>query len=79
MCFGSCWRSVDISMDGRWRWIDNVMIERFCCSIKYEDIYLKAYENGSELEKVIYMYITRYNYHRPHKTLADEREKVEIW
>lgn len=62
---------VDISMDGRGRWIDNVMIERFWRSIKYEDIYLKAYENGLELEKGIQRYITRYNYHRPHESLAD--------
>ncbi len=60
-----------ISMDGRGRWIDNVMIERFWRSIKYEDIYLKSYENGLELEKGIQEYITRYNHHRPHESLAD--------
>jgi len=62
---------VVISMDGRGRWIDNVMIERFWRSIKYEDIYLKSYENGLELEKGIQGYITRYNYHRPQESLAD--------
>ena len=60
-----------ISMDGKGRWLDNVAIERFWRSIKYEDIYLKAYENGLELEKGIQRYITRYNYHRPHESLAD--------
>jgi hypothetical protein len=60
-----------ISMDGRGRWINNVMIERFWRSIKYEDIYLKSYENGLELEKGIHAYITRYNHHRPHVSLAD--------
>ena len=58
-------------MDGRGRWIDNVMIERFWRSIKYEDIYLKSYENGLELEKGIDAYITRYNHYRPHESLAD--------
>jgi len=47
------------------------MIERFWRSIKYEDIYLKSYENGLELEKGIQGYITRYNYHRPQESLAD--------
>ncbi len=84
------WRStlnaagIAISMDGRGRWIDNVMIERFWRSIKYEDIYLKSYENGLELEKGIHGYITRYNYHRPHESLADATpdeiysEKVDL-
>jgi putative transposase len=36
-------------MDGKRRWIDNVMIERFWRSLKYEDIYLNSYENGWKL------------------------------
>ena len=60
-----------ISMDGRGRWIDNVMIERFWRSIKYEDIYLKSYENGLELKDGIHAYITRYNHYRPHESLGD--------
>lgn len=62
---------ITISMDGKGRWLDNVMIERFWRSIKYEDIYLKSYENGLELEKGIQAYITRYNNNRPHESLAD--------
>jgi putative transposase len=60
---------ITISMDGRGRWLDNVMIERFWRSIKYEDIYLKSYENAVELEKGISLYIDRYNMFRPHASL----------
>ena len=60
-----------ISMDGKGRWLDNVMIERFWRSIKYEDIYLKSYENGWELERGIGEYIMRYNHERPHQSLGD--------
>lgn len=59
-----------ISMDGRGRWIDNVAIERFWRSIKYEDIYLKSYETGREVTAGIKAYITRYNHYRPHQSLS---------
>lgn len=63
---------IAISMDGKGRWIDNVIIERFWRSIKYEDIFLKSYENPRELGKGIRAYINRYNTRRPHESLADE-------
>ena len=44
---------IAISMDGKGCWLDNVVIERFWRSIKYEDIYLRSYENGWELERGI--------------------------
>lgn len=62
---------IAISMDGKGRWIDNVMIERFWRTIKYEDIYLKSYENPRELAKGITSYIQRYNGVRPHESLSD--------
>jgi len=62
---------ITISMDGKRRWIDNVMIERFWRSIKYEDIYLKSYENGRELERGIHAYMMRYNFERPHQALKE--------
>lgn len=62
---------ITISMDGKGRWLDNVMIERFWRSIKYEDIYLKSYENGWELERGIEAYMMRYNCERPHQSLHD--------
>ena len=60
---------ITISMDGKGRWLDNVIIERFWRSIKYEDIYLKSYENGWELERGIESYMMHYNYDRPHQSL----------
>jgi putative transposase len=75
---------IDISMDGKGRWLDNVAIERFWRSLKYEDIYLKSYENGWELEKGVEEYIHRYNNERPHQSLENwtpeevYREKVKI-
>ena len=62
--------NVTISMDGKGRWIDNVMIERFWRSIKYEDIYLKSYETPRDLGKGIRSYIFRYNTQRPHSSLS---------
>lgn len=62
---------IAISMDGKGRWLDNVVIERFWRSIKYEDIYLKSYENAWELERGIEAYIMRYNFERPHQSLGE--------
>ena len=62
-------KDIIISMDGKGRWIDNVIVERFWRSIKYEDIYLKSYENPRELNKGIMAYIQRYNTVRPHQSL----------
>jgi putative transposase len=47
-----------ISMDGRGRWIDNRMIERFWRSLKYECVYLNAFETGSEIHNGIGAWIT---------------------
>jgi len=44
-------RNISISMDGKGRWMDNVFIERFWKSVKYEDIYLKAYASMAEVKK----------------------------
>jgi putative transposase len=60
-----------ISMDGKGRWLDNVAIERFWRSIKYEDIYLKSYETATDLARGIKSYIIRYNQYRPHQSLSD--------
>jgi putative transposase len=62
---------IAISMDGKGRWVDNVVIERFWRSIKYEDIYLKSYGNAWELERGIEAYIMRYNHKRPHQSLGE--------
>jgi putative transposase len=59
---------VKISMDGRGRWIDNRMIERLWRSLKYECIYLNAFETGSEARNGIGNWITYYNERRPHSS-----------
>ena len=69
---------VRISMDGKGRWVDNVIVERFWRSLKYENVYLMAYENGRELEKGIGAYIRRYNEKRPHRSL-EESTPEEIY
>jgi putative transposase len=59
---------VQISMDGKRRWIDNVMVERFWRSIKYEDIYLREYRDIAELEAGVNTWIDFYNHERPHQS-----------
>ena len=61
---------VRISMDGRGRWMDNVFIERLWRSLKYECVYLHAFETGSELRASLARWIAYYNTQRPHSGLA---------
>ena len=61
---------VRISMDGKGRWIDNVFIERLWRSLKYEEVYLKAYESVAEARRGIGEYFALYNQKRPHQALA---------
>ena len=60
---------IRISMDGRGSWKDNVFVERLWKSVKYEEVYLKAYETVSEARKSIGDYLEFYNGHRPHSSL----------
>jgi putative transposase len=60
---------IAISMDGRGSWRDNVFVERLWRSVKYEEIYLKAYETVSEARASIGRYMAFYNGHRPHSSL----------
>jgi len=60
---------IAISMDGKGRWCDNVFIERFWKSIKYEHVYLHAYESVREARTKIGCYIDFYNTTRPHSSL----------
>jgi putative transposase len=61
---------VRVSMDGRGRWMDNVFIERLWRSLKYECVYLHAFETGSELRTGLACWIAYYNGARPHSSLA---------
>ncbi|GBQ14670.1 transposase [Swaminathania salitolerans LMG 21291] len=63
-------RLIRISMDGRGRWLDNVFIERLWRSLKYECVYLHAFESGSELRAGLTGWIAHYNGHRPHSVLG---------
>ncbi|WP_252181042.1 IS3 family transposase [Azospirillum sp. B4] len=63
-------RGIRISMDGRGRWMDNVFIERLWRSLKYECVYLHAFETGSELRAGLTKWISHYNAQRPHSALA---------
>lgn len=62
---------VRISMDGRGRWMDNVMAERLWRTLKYDCVYLNAFETGSEAREGIGRWFNRYNRRRPHSSLAD--------
>jgi len=61
---------VRISMDGRGRWMDNVFIERLWRSLKYECVYLHAFETGSELRAGLGKWIGYYNARRPHSGIG---------
>lgn len=61
---------IAISMDGRGAWRDNVVVERLWRSVKYEEVYLKAYATVSEARAGIGRYLRFYNEKRPHSSLA---------
>jgi putative transposase len=59
--------SIQISMDGRGCWRDNVFVERLWRSVKYEEVYLRAYESISAAQHGLEQYLTFYNQKRPHQ------------
>ena len=61
---------IRISMDGRGRWMDNVFIERLWRSLKYECVYLHAFEAGSALRAGLLRWINYYNARRPHSAIG---------
>jgi putative transposase len=63
--------NIRISMDGKGCWGDNIMVERLWRSLKYENIYLHAYETGSEARRGIGQWIVDYNQNRGHSSLGD--------
>ena len=69
---------VAISMDGKGRAIDNVMIERLWRTVKYEDIYLKEYASGADRNKVLKSYFHHYTSVRKHSSL-DRQAPVEVY
>jgi putative transposase len=63
-------QGIQVSMDGKGRYTDNIFVERLWRSIKYEEVYLKAYQNGSEARAGIGAYLEFYNQERPHQALG---------
>jgi putative transposase len=70
--------AISISMDGKGRWIDNVFIERLWRSVKYEDIYLHAYETPQQVNAALSRYFSFYNGRRPHQAL-DQRTPDAVY
>ena len=63
-------RGCRLSMDGRGAWRDNVFVERIWKSVKYERVYLHAYDSVNEARKSIMQYLDWYNRSRPHSKLS---------
>ena len=82
---------VRISMDGKGRYADNILLERLWRTVKYEEVYLKAYSSGREARAGLDAYFSFYNNQRPHQALgyrtpaevhsaaSDEPSKEEGW
>src|SRR6202140_3030065 len=62
--------AIAVSMDGRGAWRDNVFVERLWRSVKYEEVYLRAYDSVGEARASLSRYFTFYNTKRPHSSLA---------
>ena len=71
---------VQVSMDGKGRYLDNIFVERLWRSIKYEEVYLKAYQTVAEARTGINAYLEFYNRQRPHQLwLPDPSRGVPTW
>ena len=62
-------RAIRISMDGKGAWRDNVFVERLWRSLKYEEVYLRAYDSVSDARAGLARYLGFYNTRRPHRSL----------
>ena len=79
-------QGIQVSMDGKGRYLDNIFVERLWRSVKYEEVYLKAYQSVAEARTGINAYLEFYNRQRPHQALSyrtpaevyqnDQEEKV---
>ena len=64
-------QGIAISMDGKGAWRDNVFIERFWKTLKYQEVYLRAYDTVSEARASLARYVEFYNSRRPHSSIDD--------
>lgn len=60
---------IQVSMDGKGRWVDNVLVERLWKSVKYEEVYLHAYDSVAQAQQSLQSYFKFYNERRPHSSL----------
>ena len=67
---------IRISMDGKGSWRDNVFVERLWKSVKYEEGYLKAYDNVADAKANLATYLRFYNERRPHRSLEGKTPDV---
>ncbi len=70
--------TIGISMSGRGRAFDNILVERLWRTVKYEEVYLREYEDGHELMRSLRRYFDYYNNHRPHSSLG-YRTPAEVY
>jgi len=71
-------QSIEVSMDGKGRYLDNIFVERLWRSVKYEEVYLKAYQTVAEARTGINAYLEFYNRQRPHQALS-YRTPAEVY
>jgi putative transposase len=69
-------QEIGISMDGKGAWRDNVFVERLWRSVKYEEVYLNAYESLPEARQSLEKYFRYYNQNRKHQTLKAKPDQV---
>ena len=72
-------QAIQVSMDGQGRYFDNIFVERLWRSIKYEDVYPKAYQNGTEARKGIGAYLDFYDQERPYQASVYQTPSSEPW
>lgn len=70
---------VRISMNGKGRFLDNIFIERLWRTLKYECVYLHAWESGSETKAAIWKWMTFYNHQSPHSALGGQPPALVYW
>ncbi|GAI41942.1 unnamed protein product, partial [marine sediment metagenome] len=72
-------KSIQISMDGRGRAMDNIFTERLWRSVKYEEVYLHDYQTVREAKEGISRYLAFYNQERPHQSLDYRTPDEVLW
>jgi len=70
---------IQISMDGRGCWRDNVFVERLWRSLKYEEVYLRAYKTVCDAQQGLARYVQFYNQRRPHRALDGRTPDRVYW